>query len=339
MKRLAAGLAASVIVIGMSAPVLGHSPNPIFSGGLFDPNQVLQYRWASAGTPPYDMKVAINAARDDSNASRKSKAPVFEFNSGATNVVYYGPDVPCGVNGLACFRRDAPDWFGIWFRPNGHRFDWGTLRWCEIAGAPDGCYEAENVMLDELGHVLVLDHHENFASDSDYGDAVVQTYSRTKPKAFWNAHAYGRCDVASLQQQYDVATWTTPYSTCLDVPTTLTASASATTVPSGSMVTFSATLRSAGSGKLSSNPMSGRIVVLQRRTSSGWSDVATMSPGSASGTYATSVTIRATQDYRALFRKPSGEGVRTDTSPTIAIKVTTTCTSGPCPQSAPAVTR
>jgi hypothetical protein len=339
MSRFASTLAGLVLVAVAAGPAIGHSPDPIFTGGLYGQNQVLGYRWTAAGTPPLDMKLAIHDARDDSNASRKSKAPLFDYDANATNVVYYGPDVPCGVNGLACFRRDAPDWFGIWFRPNGHRFDWGTLRWCEISGAPNGCYEVENVMLDELGHVLVLDHHDNYASDSDYGDAVVQTYSRTKPKAFYNAHAYGRCDVATLQQQYDVASWTTPYSTCLDVPTKLTLSASATAVSSGSMVTFTASLTSAGSGRLSNNPMSGRTVVLQQRTSSGWSDIVTMGDGSGAGTYRTSVTMRASQDFRALFRKPSGEGVRADSSGTVGISVTSGCTSGPCPQSAPASTR
>ena len=118
-------------------------------------------------------------------------------------------------------RRNPPAKFGVWFRENGHRFDWGTLRWCELSGGPDGCYQVRNVMLDELGHVLVLDHHENFGDDRDYDDAVVQTYSRTKPKAGWNAHAFGRCDVATLQQQYDVPSSTAAYSTCLDVPTEL----------------------------------------------------------------------------------------------------------------------
>jgi hypothetical protein len=285
------------------------------------------------------MKTAIHDARDDSNSTRKSKAPTFAYDTGATNAVYYGPDVPCGVNGIACFRRDTPDWFGIWFRPNGHRFDWGALRWCEISGSPDGCYEVENVMLDELGHVLGLGHHVNFANDSDFADAVVQTYSRTKPKAGWNAHAYGRCDVAALQQAYDVASWTTLYSTCLDVPTEATLAASATSVSSGSMVTFTATLTSAGSGRLSNNPMAGRTVVLQQRTSSGWADLVTMSAGSAAGTYVTSVTVRSSQDYRALFRKPSNEGVRSDGSPSVSVKASSTCTGGLCPQSAPTPTR
>ena len=72
-------------------------------------------------------------------------------------------------------------------------------------GDPDGCYDAENVVLDELGHVLGLDHHVNYADDSDYADAVVQTYTHAKPRVGWHAHVFGRCDVATLQQEYDVA--------------------------------------------------------------------------------------------------------------------------------------
>ncbi len=233
MRRLLA-IAAGLVILGL-APVqaVAHDPDPIFTGGLYTQNKVLQYRWTTSGTPPLDMKGAIHAARDDSNASRKSKAPSFDYDTGAGNVIYYGIDVPCGTNGLACFRRDTPDWFGMWFRPNGYRFEWGTLRWCELSGSPDGCYDAENIALDEFGHVLVLDHHENYADDSDYKDAVVQTYSRTKPKAGYNAHVYGRCDVASLQQAYDLASYTTLYSTCFDVPTEVTLSVERHVCPLG----------------------------------------------------------------------------------------------------------
>ena len=41
--------------------------------------------------------------------------------------------------------------------------------------------------------------------DSDYLDAVVQTFSRTKPNTGWNMHAFGRCDTATLQLRYDMA--------------------------------------------------------------------------------------------------------------------------------------
>ena len=80
--------------------------------------------------------------------------------------------------------------------------------------------------------------------DGVYTDAVVQTYSHAKPKAGWNAHVYGLCDVATLQQQYDVPSSTTAYSVCLDVPTELSIDASKTSVTAGAMVTFTATLGS-----------------------------------------------------------------------------------------------
>ena len=199
-------------------PALAATPDP-FMGSPFNQNQLLAYRWGSGAVPTTAIKTAINAAADDSNASRKSKAPTFAYDAGGSNSISYGVDVPCGVNGLACFRRDAPDWFAVYLRENGHRFDWGTLRWCEATDRPNGCYDAENITLDELGHVLGLDHHVNLPDDSDYGDAVVQTYSRAKPRAFYNAHVFGRCDIATLQQVYDVTTSSTSYSTCLDVPT------------------------------------------------------------------------------------------------------------------------
>jgi hypothetical protein len=337
MSRRLGFLAAVVLLLALAVPAIAHDPDPVL-GELFAQGKVLEYRWSSSGTPPTAMKTAIHEARDDANASRKAKAPTFAYDTGAGNVIYYGTNVPCGVNGLACFQRDPPGWFGMWFRENGHRYDWGTLRWCELSGAPDGCYDAENIALDELGHVAGLDHHDNYADDSDYKDAVVQTYSRTKPKTGYNAHVFGRCDVATLQQQYDVLAATTLYSTCLDVPTVLTLAVSDASVTSGAMVTFSATLTSAGSGKLSNNALSGRTVALQQRTSTGWADVLTMNAASAAGAYTASLTMRASQDYRALFRKPSNEGVRSDFSPAVSISVSASCTTS-CPQSAPTTTQ
>ena len=97
----------------------------------------------------------------------------------------------------------------MWLREQGHVFDWGTLKWCQAyTTAPNGCYDAETIALDEFGHVEGLNHHVNYSSDSDYDDAVVQTFSRTKPAAGWNRHTFGRCDVATLQVKYDVTSST-----------------------------------------------------------------------------------------------------------------------------------
>lgn len=333
-SRLVAVAAASSIAIIMGAtalPALAHSPDPVLGGGIFGQNQTLDYRWGSGGTPPTAIKTAINLAADDSNASRKSKAAVFDYDSGGGNTIYYGTSVPCGVNGLACFRRSAPDSFGIWLRENGHRYDWGTLRWCEMTGDPNGCYDAENITLDELGHVLGLDHHVNYSDDSDYLDAVVQTYSHAKPKTGWSAHVFGRCDVATLQQQYDVASSTTLYSTCLDVPTVLTARVASVT---GTSVTLTAVLGSDGTGRLSNNAIAGRVVVVQRRTTSGWSDLATMKAGSTAGSYTASFLLFSSTELRALFRKPSNEGLRTSASASVGVEIVPACVAKVCPLAA-----
>jgi hypothetical protein len=334
-RRATVAIAWTILALlgGVPSPVAAHSPDPVMGGGLFAQNQVLKYRWS--GSPSATMKTALNAGVADANTTRQSKAPTFGYDAKGASTVYYGVSVPCGVNGLACMRRNAPDNFGVWFRENGHRFDWGTLRWCELTGSPDGCYEVENVMLDELGHVMILGHHENYADDSDYRDAVVQTYSRTKPRSGWNAHAFGRCDVATLQQQYDVLNGTTLYSTCLDVPTVLSMVASRISGPVGASVFFSATLGTDGVGRLSNNLVSTRVVVLQQRLSTGWTDVATMAAGSSAGTYTASVLISGTRDYRALFRQPSGEGLRSSSSPVITVTATATCVAGREPLAAP----
>ncbi len=321
-------LLAALLALGAVAPVAAHDPDPTFSGGPMKAGSTLGWRWAVSGIPSA-MNHAIKAAAADANASTASKAPTFVHTSGVSSTIYYGTNVPCGVNGLACMRRSTPDWFGIWLRENGHRYDWGTLRWCELTGSPNGCYEAETITLDELGHVLGLDHHVNYGDDRDYLDAVVQTYSHTKPKTGWNADAFARCDVASLQQLYDVPNSTTRYSTCLSVPTTLSLSASLTWVTAGQVVTFTARLRSNGTGKLSNNLVTGRTVVLQEHLSGGWSDVATMTPAS-SGTYRASINIRADRDYRARFRKPSNEGLKASSSGAITVSVVGSCGSQGC---------
>ena len=83
MRRLLAIVAGLVVLAVAPVQAVAHDPDPIFTGGLYTQNKVLQYRWTTSGTPPLDMKLAIHAARDDSNASRKSKAPSFDYDTGA----------------------------------------------------------------------------------------------------------------------------------------------------------------------------------------------------------------------------------------------------------------
>ena len=322
----AAVLLLSLAVSGMSA----HRPDPGL-GGAFGQNQDLRFRWRAGSEPAAVIKTAIRAAADDANASRVAKAATFSYDVAGANPIGYGIVATCGVNGLACFTRDAPNGFTMWLREQGHVFDWGTLKWCQAYSvAPSGCYDAETVALDEFGHVEGLGHHVNWADDSDYDDAVVQTFSRTKPATGWNMHTFGRCDVAALQMQYDVQTWTARYSACLDLSTALTLTAAPTGVLVGDATTLTASLKvvaAAAYGRLGGNPIAGRIVTLQRRAvgATAWITVGAMPGGATAGTYVLAQRPGADTDYRAIFATPA-EGINGDTSLTVHVYVST-CTA------------
>lgn len=321
-------LTATAIVIAavLPGPVLGHGPDPGL-GGTWSANQTLPWTWAAGQVPPSWLQAAFERATSDSNVTRASRAGVFARQSGAPSTVAYGEPTGCSSAGIACFSRTLPVSFRIWFRANGYRFDWGTLRWCQgPSGFVDGCFDVENVALDELGHVEGLGHHQNYGDDRDYLDAVVQSVSRSKPAAGWNAHAYGRCDVARLQLLYDRPTTWDPFSTCLSIGSVTTLSPSSTAALLGTDVLMSATVRTATSsslGALSGDPVSGRTVVLERRFpgAPSWSAVATMAPGEASGTYSATVTIHGTYEWRATLPKPTGEGLNGSASAWVRVSM------------------
>lgn len=323
-RFLAAGLL-SIIAIA-PGPVVAHSPDPKLSG-VFTDNQDLKFRWRSGSEPTAAIKTAIRDAASGANGSRGSKAATFTYDTSGSNPIGYGPGAPCGVNGLACFTRDAPNGFTMWLREQGHVFDWGALKWCQAyTTPPNGCYDAQTIALDEFGHVEGLGHHVNFADGSDYSDAVVQTYSRTKPQTGWDYHTLRRCDVATLQLQYDMVSTTAKYSTCLKLSTVLTLTPSTTTIPSGGVLTLTAGLKVAVNsayGDLSGNLVSGRTVTLQRRAAgtSSWTTVGAIPPGTTPGTYVTTQTPTADMEYRAVFPKPSVEGLEGATSPIVRVSI------------------
>ena len=345
-RRVAAAVLGVAIALTVAGPASAHGPDPTL-GGLFGVNQDLRYRWRSGAEPSTAIKSAIQAAASDANASRASRAATFTYDSGGPNPIGYGLGATCGVNGIACFTRSAPNGFTMWLREQGHVFDWGTLKWCQAYGSPpNGCYDARTIALDEFGHVEGLGHHVNYSDNSDYLDAVVQTYSRTKPQSGWDVHSFRRCDVATLQLEYDMVNTSAKYSTCLHLSTNLTFAASTTTVPPGGSVALTATLKVGGSSayeQLIGNPVSGRTVTLQRRTvgAASWTTVGSMGTGPSAGTYVANQTLSVGMEYRAVFATPSGEGLVGATSPTVRVSVGTSCSAAPAgdapPGTAPAV--
>ena len=326
-RWVASALVAVVGLLLAAGSVTAHGPDPLVGSGRWSQDQALTYSWRSGSLPTSAIQTAIKGAAADATASRASQAASFAYDPASPSVIGYGSGATCGVNGLACFTRTPPSSFTMWLREQGHVFDWGTLKWCQAYGTPpSGCYDAENIALDEFGHIEILDHHLNWSSESDYADAVVQTKSRAYPLAGWNAHVFGRCDVATLQMQYDVRTWAAKYSTCLDLATTLGLTSSVSHVAPGGSVTLTATLKVADIAsyvRLAINPLASRIVTLQRRPrgTTSWTTVGTMAAGTTSGTYARAVQISTATDLRAVFSAPTDEGLRAATSPTVGVAV------------------
>ena len=320
-------LVALLLLLTVATSAAAHGPDPLLTSQRWNQNQNVRYAWRSGAVPPSVYQSAINAAVADVNGSRGSQAATFGYTAGASNLVGYGTGATCGTLGLACAGTNPPNSFYVWLREQGHRFDWGSLRWCQAYSSwPDGCYDVENIVLDEFGHVEMLNHHNNLSGEPDYSDAVVQEKSRTKPTAGYNAHRFGRCDIATLQVQYDMQGWGAKYSTCLTLSTTLTLAASPSAIARGGTTTLTATLKVANDmsySRLANNPVALRTVTLQRRPTgtTSWTTVGTMANGTSSGTYTYALSLTARTDFRAIFSKPADEGLLGSTSTSVTVSV------------------
>ena len=339
--RAAATLVAAVAMLGPTAAnVSAHGPDPLFGTRTWAANQVVPYTWQSGMVPPSWMQPGIDAGAGDVGESRRSRAATFVRQAGAASTIAYGAYMPCPSYAIACAdRTGAPSSFeGLWFRVQGWAFDWGTMRWCQAqATASDGCYDVENIALDELGHIEILGHHVNYDDASDFTDAVVQASARARPRAGWNQHAFGDCDVARLQLEYERPTPSDPVSTCLSIASVASLTASPTTAYAGTTVAFAATLRvtvdATTNRALSGDPLSDRTVLLQRRAigATTWTTVSTMTPSaSTEGLYNALWTPTLTYDWRVLFASPPDEGVSGTTSGVVRVTVSG-CSGSGCP--------
>ena len=331
---LALALTLSTALFGPSSPVAAHSPDPLLGQVAWDQDQVVPYTWASGQVPPAWLATAIDQGAADSNASRGSRAATYVRQSNAASKIAYGGSVPCSSYGIACMNRTGvPDGFaGMWFRPHGAVLDWGTLKWCQAQLiALNGCYDARRVALDEFGHIEILGHHENFADESDYLDAIVQFAGRQKPNEGWDYHSYGRCDVARLQLEYELLTASSSVSTCLSLSTSLSIGGTTAYVSPGATTKITGEFEIAVSTtakRLSGDPLSGRTILLQRKelTSSIWTTVGTMSAVSGSaGSYALTIKPPSSGDYRLSYDAPSSEGLKDSTSSTLHVTVAVLC--------------
>lgn len=316
-------------LLAQASPAVAHSPDPLLGSTPWGQNQVVRYMWTSGQVPPTWAATSIDAGAADSEATRNSQAALFERAGAAASRIAYGGAHPCPSYGIACMNwTGVPISFGMWFRPHGTALDWGTLRWCQAQSTPtNGCYDIRRVALDEFGHVEMLGHHVNYEDESDYLDAIVQYAAKSRAKAGWNMHVYGRCDVARLQLEYELIDAGDPVSTCLDLATTLTIAADPVSISATASTHVTGELEIAvtsSAKRLSGDPLSRRTVTLQRRGigSTAWAVIATMSAVAGSdGSYAYAFMPSVTADYRLGYDAPSTEGLRDATSAVLRIYV------------------
>jgi hypothetical protein len=144
---------------------------------------------------------------------------------------------------------------------------------------------------------------------------------------------FGRCDIARFQERYGTPTMSTRISTCEDIDTKLTLTASATSIEPGGTVTFKAKLRTldlASYGKLGGMPLTLRSVQLRRRLaglSGGWSTYWMSASDDQPGSYQISLRQSGKYDYQAVFPTPDDEGLNGDVSDIVTVQSSASCTS------------
>jgi len=330
MRSIRLGALASMLLIAAltTQPTLATSVTP-FKNAKWHQDQQVNFMWKSDGKPPAWMRPAVLDAAEDASTTTRARAANFFLADSASSWIAYSDSV-CTDSAIGCAVSSAPSSFTLRLRPQGWSFDWGNLRWCQFYDMPwpDGCFDVEMITLHEFGHVQGLGHIDDApdpGTAADWLDSVMHGVSRAKPKSGWNAHAYGRCDVASLQAAYQPETPDTAISTCHDLATTAT-------VTAVSYVAYRTTVRFTGTLAISSGvsypalrgfPLSDRPLILQRRLpgATAWTTIGPMSATSTDGQYTLGQTLTTTFDWRVQFSSPSNEGLNGDLSPIIRVTV------------------
>lgn len=314
-------------------PMQDPTPVPIYD--RWGTWAVLAFRFHSSDASPSWMRTAVLAAAEDATTTSKALSPIFfPTDSGGNGIIRYTTSFPDGCStSIACASHDADSWT-LRMRPHGYDFRWGILRWCERSDG-NGCFDAEHVALHEFGHAIGLDHPESTGYHLPASSTVMHQVTPAKPDPSWSRHAFGSCDVASLQEQFGVPTMSTTIASCDDVQTTLTLTASTSSLAAGQRVTLKATLRIKGSsayGALSGIRLNGREVQLRRRTpgTTGSWTISTMRPTDTPGVYSLSLAPTRSYELRAVFPTPELEGLRGSSSDEIVVRVTGGSTSNGC---------
>jgi len=181
-------------------PIVAPQPVPAFAAGGWPRDKTLRFSWRPGAIPPAWAKEPLLSAAEDVQRTARARSPRFVHRSGAANSVRYTAAFPTFCRyGIACASRNLPTAWAVWLRPHRADFSWGTLRWCQRRSA-SGCFDMRRVMLHELGHVTGLQHPSSVGFRLAAGETVMHAITPAKPSAGSTRHAFGRCDVATLQE-------------------------------------------------------------------------------------------------------------------------------------------
>ncbi|GEM_PF-1883069 len=320
------------------SPVVALRPVPEWNGLRPPAGVPLGYRPPAADGAPAWLRTAIDAAVEDAARSRRSRAPVFRRDPEANGVFRYTTIFPAGpcADGIACATWSWPDTWQIRIRAHGFPFRWGTLRWCQVDPS-DGCFDVERVILHELGHIIGLGHPESEGWSLPVRETVMQHITPARPAPGSAMHAFGPCDVATLQERFDLPTAAGLVSTCNDPETELALTVDEVPDARTGTLTFRASLRiveDARWGRLAGNRLAGRQVELQRRPlddpAARWS-VFWMREEPTAGRYSLALVPDRTAEYRAVLRRDPEDGIRPVTSDRVVVRGPDGCVAAPCP--------
>jgi len=158
-------------------------PVPNFAAGGWAKDKTLGFRWRSGSAPPAWATGPLKSAADDALRTAAARSPRFVYRKSAGNSIRYTGTFPsyCGA-GIACASRSMPTSWGIWLRPHGTDFGWGTLRWCQKNSSSSGCFDIRRVALHELGHITGLHHPESAGFRLAAHETVMHAVTPAKPQ-------------------------------------------------------------------------------------------------------------------------------------------------------------
>ncbi|MFM2106926.1 MAG: hypothetical protein RL338_1958 [Chloroflexota bacterium] len=348
---LVLALAVLVTAAGLADPsaAAAHVPTAGASRGSFAdlPDQLVPYRWAATTYPSWLTAAATGALagyRNDNNS--RGPRPVLATSANAT-VGYTGAlTSPCNsvqnLQWLQCAANGGTASFRIHVR-DFERAPYGDWRWWDRAATclaatgarASGCWLIGRAMIHEAGHAIPGFGHDGQTE----AETVMRSTSPQVGTAGGARTTYERCDEAALQLLWDLADLAGPYADCLDhiggagtsgLRTTLSIGSTGYRACTGSTAAVGGRLATATDsryGKLSGNPLAGRLVRLDRklRSATTWTTgvdaiAATAVSGGTnwSRALASPSGLAGTWDYRARF-----EGDRSlDPAATVGFSVT-----------------